>query len=165
MLKLPELLEIPQDIESIIPSLFEVFKTDFIDSPVYFLSDPVVIPRPKNEDDYPDVFWHIITKQENPKGRLFDFERAKRLVWLRPMIEGFREPEILKWRSLEFDKNSGKVVQKYYLWYKNGQYLTVLKHVCRNGSRYYIATAFYVFRSNEQHFLNQYNAGEKFPWT
>ena len=113
MLNLPELVKIPDDAISQVPELFKIFKRDFIDNVTYFMAYPVIIPRPREGEIYPEIFWHIISRQEQ-KGsksndtRGIDYERAKRLCWIKPIIQNFRDEEITCWKTKEFDKKAGK---------------------------------------------------------
>ena len=61
MLNLPELVKIPNDAISQVPELFKIFKRDFIDNVTYFMAYPVIIPRPREGEIYPEIFWHIIS--------------------------------------------------------------------------------------------------------
>ena len=61
MLNFPELVKIPDDAISQVPELFKIFKRDFIDNVTYFMAYPVIIPRPREGEIYPEIFWHIIS--------------------------------------------------------------------------------------------------------
>ena len=169
MLDLPELTKIPDDAVSQVPELFKIFKRDFIDNITYFMAYPVVVPRPKEGEKYPEIFWHIISRQERKGSRSsdsrgIDYERAKRLCWLKPIIQNFRNSDITCWRCKEFDKKAGKEIYKYYLWYKNGKFLVILKSIETKTKKFFIATSFYVFERNVEYFEEMYKKGEKFPW-
>lgn len=166
MLNLPELVKIPDDAISQVPELFRIFKRDFIDNITYFMAYPVIIPRPKEEEKYPEIFWHIISKQgkkgsKSNETREIDYERAKRLCWIKPVIQNYRDEEITGWKSKEFDKNAGKELEKYYLWYKNGKFLVILKCIQTKTKKFFIATSFYVFENNVKHFEELCEKGEK----
>lgn len=166
MLNLPELVKIPDDAISQVPELFKIFKWDFIDNVTYFMAYPVIIPRPREGDIYPEIFWHIISRQEQ-KGsksnntRGIDYERAKRLCWIKPIIQNFRDEEITCWKTKEFDKKAGKELDRYYLWYKNGKFLVILKCVETKTKKFFIATSFYVFDRNIEHYEELCKKGEK----
>lgn len=166
MLELPELAKISEDALEQIPELFKIFKKDFIDNITYFMAYPVIIPRPNQNEKYPEIFWHIISKQEQRGSksnatRGIDYERAKRLCWIKPIIQQFREPEITCWRAKEFDKKAGKENYKYYFWYKNGKFIVILKCVETKTKKFFIATAFYVFKNNIGYYEKLYDKGEK----
>ena len=69
---------------------------------------------------YPEVFWHIISKQvqkgsKSNNTRLIDYKRAKRICWIKPIIQQYKDEQLTTWKSKEFDKNLGKEIYKYYL--------------------------------------------------
>ena len=170
MLNLPQLVKITDDAVRQVPELFSIFKADFIDNTVYFMAYPIIIPRPISGEIYPEIFWHIISRQgqkdsRSNNTRLIDYERAKRLCWIKPIIQHFKEPEILSWRKKEFDKNAGKELYKFYLWYKNGKFMVILKLIETKRKKFFIATAFYVNDTNKDFYQKLYENGEHYPWT
>lgn len=166
MLQLPEKIQIPEDAISQVPELFKVFKRDFIDNKTYFMAYPVIIAQPKHGETYPEVFWHIIS-QQSQKGsksnntRLIDYKRAKRLCWIKPIIQQYKDEQITSWRAKEFDKNAGKEIYKYYFWYKEGKFIVILKCIETKTKKFFIATSFYVFDNNVTYYEGLYSNGEK----
>lgn len=166
MLQLPDKIQISEDALKQVPELFSIFKKDFIDTKTYFMAYPIIVAQPKNGEIYPEVFWHIISQQAE-KGstsndtRLIDYKRAKRLCWIKPIIQQYKDEQITSWRSKVFDKKSGKEIYKYYFWYKEGKFIVVLKCIETKTKRFFIATAFYVFDSNVKHFEELCSNGEK----
>ena len=61
----------------------------------------------------------------------------------------------------EFDKKAGKELDRYYLWYKNGKFLVILKCVETKTKKFFIATSFYVFDRNIEHYEELCKKGEK----
>ena len=166
MLVLPELAKIPEDALAQVPELFKIFRKDFIDNITYFMAYPVIVPRPIKNEKYPEIFWHIISRQEQKGSRSndtrgIDYERAKRLCWIKPIIQQFRDKEITCWRAKEFDRKAGKENYRYYFWYKNGKFIVILKCVEKRAKKFYIATAFYVFENNVEYYEKLYTEGEK----
>ena len=166
MLQLPEKIQIPDDALKQVPELFKIFKKDFIDNTTYFMAYPVIVAKPKIGEKYPEIFWQIISQQSQPgfknnDTRLIDYKRAKRLCWIKPIIQQYKDEQITSWCAKEFDKNSGKEIYKYYLWYKEGKYMVVLKCIETKTKKFFIATAFYVFDSNIAHFDELCSKGEK----
>lgn len=166
MLQLPEKIQIPDDAITQIPELFKIFKKDFIDNKTYFMAYPVIVAPPKNGETYPEVFWHIIS-QQTQKGsksnntRLIDYKRAKRLCWIKPIIQQYKDEQLTSWRSKEFDKNTGKEIYKYYFWYKEGKFMVILNCIETKTKKFFIATSFYVFDSNIAYYEELSNKGEK----
>lgn len=165
MLQLPDKITIPEDAIKQVPELFSIFKKDFIDNKTYFMAYPVIVSPPKKGEQYPEVFWHIISQQSQKESksndtRLIDYKRAKRLSWIKPIIQQYKDEQITSWRSKEFDKKAGKEIYKYYFWYKEGKFIVVLKCVETKTKKFFIATAFYVFDSNVSHFEELCKKGE-----
>lgn len=166
MLQLPEKIQIPDDAITQIPELFKIFKKDFIDNKTYFMAYPVIVAPPKNGETYPEVFWHIIS-QQTQKGsksnntRLIDYKRAKRLCWIKPIIQQYKDEQLTSWRSKEFDKNTGKEIYKYYFWYKEGKFMVILNCIETKTKKFFIATSFYVFDSNVAYYEELSSKGEK----
>jgi len=166
MLQLPEKIQIPDDAITQIPELFKIFKKDFIDNKTYFMAYPVIVAPPKNGETYPEVFWHIIS-QQTQKGsksnntRLIDYKRAKRICWIKPIIQQYKDEQLTSWRSKEFDKNTGKEIYKYYFWYKEGKFMVILNCIETKTKKFFIATSFYVFDSNIAYYEELSNKGEK----
>lgn len=166
MLQLPEKNQIPDDAITQIPELFKTFKKDFIDNKTYFMAYPVIVAPPKNGETYPEVFWHIISQQtqkgsKNNNTRLIDYKRAKRLCWIKPIIQQYKDEQLSSWRSKEFDKNTGKEIYKYYFWYKEGKFMVILNCIETKTKKFFIATSFYVFDSNIAYYEELSNKGEK----
>lgn len=166
MLQLPDKIQIPDDALKQVPELFKIFKKDFIDNTTYFMAYPVIVAKPKEGEKYPEIFWHIISQQskkgcKNNDTRLIDYKRAKRLCWIKPIIQQYKDEKITSWKMKEFDKKSGKDIYKYYLWYKDGKFIVVLKCIKTKTKKFFIATAFYVFENNVKHFEELCSNGEK----
>ncbi len=147
--------------DELVKQLFQIFFKDFIETKPYFRAKPVVFDNTRNESIYPEGFWHIITRTDYTQNgeRLLDYKRAKRLPWLKSMIQQWNHPALLCWCSLEFDKSAGHEIEKYYIWYVKGKYLTVLKE---KKGKYFLATAFYVTSErDEARYREKYNKGRK----
>lgn len=169
MLILPEKIQITDDAISQIPELFKIFKKDFIDTKTYFMAYPVIVSRPRKDEIYPEVFWHIISQQSQKRSksnntRLIDYKRAKRICWIKPIIQQYKDEQITCWRSKEFDRNTGKEIYKYYFWYKEGNYIVILNCIETKSKIFFIATAFYVKKENIEYYEGLYKNGEKMPW-
>ncbi len=149
---LPEKLVLDSTFEEMISSLYDVFFNDLIKNRLYFKSLPIIVDNRKIDSDYEEGFWHVVTRGKEE--RLIDFKRAKRLPWLRPIIENAAHPEILTWNELDMDRR-GKVINKSYFWYKKGHYLIILKEIPK---KYFLTTAFYVNEGrNESYYQKKYD--------
>ena len=137
---LPLKLELDGTYDRLVAFLYSVFERDFIRSRPRFNGLPVIFDNRRIDSEYEEGFWHIITRMES-EGRVIDYKRAKRLPWLRPLIELGEDPDVLRWREEDIDRHRGTMVGKHFIWYEPGSYLIILKE--RPG-RYFLATAFHV---------------------
>jgi hypothetical protein len=154
---LPEKLDLNGAFEEIVSLLYSVFERDVKQHKIFYQSLPVVFDDRKIDSEYEEGFWHIITRGKSDE-RLLDFKRAKRIVWLRPLIHNSEHPELLKWLESDLDKK-GQLVRKTCIWYKEGGYLIILKEIPR---RYFLTTAFYVTgERNERYYLKKYSEAQK----
>lgn len=160
---LSEKLDLDGTFDELLEKCYEVYSNDFITNKTIFKSLPVTTGRIKDGEKYPSTFWHIISghEKEITNGRAIDYKRAKRIPWIKPIIENYNDPILLCWKSLEFDKSSGKEIMKYYFWYKEGNYIIVLKEIKTKTIKYFLATAFYVFERNVEHYKDLYEKGDK----
>ena len=155
---LPPKLELDGTYNRLIELLYAVFKHDFLLSRPFFERLPVVVDDRKINSDKEEGFWHIVTRDE-AEGRLLDYKRAKRLPWLRPLIECPPDPDILRWNERSLDQRRGKMVRKHFIWYERGKYLIILKE---NPHNYFLVTAFYVTgERNYNYFMKKYLAQKK----
>lgn len=153
----PDLFEFPEvwDHSAVVHSLFTIFERDFMKSVAQFRGMPVVFDDRYENSVYPEGFWHVITRGKET--RQLDTQRCRRLPWLRPVVDSVGCDEILVWVEQEFDRK-GQLRESWFLWYEAGEYLVVLKEKRR---RYFLATAFYVFGHNREHFRHKYEKGKK----
>lgn len=154
---LPPKLELDGSYERLIDLLYSVFERDFIIYRTIFRGLPVVVDDRKIDSNMEEGFWHVVTRGKDD--RLLDFKRAKRLPWLKPLIESGPDPDILRWEEDELDRRRGQMVRKYFIWYENGDYLVILKE---KPGRYFLATAFHVTGSREHgYYMKRYQAKKK----
>lgn len=153
---LPVKLYLEGSSDEIITKLYSIFENDIKNTILMYKHLPVIYDNCKNDSDYEEGFWHLISRGKND--RRFDFKRAKRLPWLRPIIENSTHPEFLKW--IEYDLNKrGKRVRKTYIWYRAGGYLIILKEIPK---KYFLTTAFYVNGSrNDNYYWEKYKKAKK----
>lgn len=155
---LPPKLELDGSYDRLVAVLFEVFQADFIGSRPWFESMPVVFDDRCIDSEYPEGFWHVITRSES-EGRILDYKRAKRLPWLRPLLEFGPDEDILRWTEDDFDRRRGALRRKHFIWYERGSYLIILKEIPR---RYFLATAFHVTGEREhERYMRKYLAQKK----
>ena len=149
---LPPKLDLDGSYDRLISLLYGVYERDFINSRPIFKGLPVVVDNRKIDSPYEEGFWHVITRGKT--GRLLDYKRAKRLPWLKPLIEWGPDPDLLCWSEEELDSRRGKMVIKHLIWYEPGSYVIVLKE---KPGKYFLATAFHVTGKRERdYYMGKY---------
>lgn len=154
---LPPKLVLNGTFEEATALLYSIFERDIKHRPLRYNNLFVVFDDRKIDSEYEEGFWHIITRGSGGD-RLMDYKRAKRITWLRPLIENADEPQLHKWVDNEMDKR-GRYVEKTYIWYREGNYLIVLKEIPR---KYFLSTAFYVTGDrNDRFYLERFERAKK----
>ena len=126
-------------------ALYEIFKTDFIDSKPIFKNLQVNIRKYPMEYDKEESFFHI-TCQDYSKdnNRVPDLRRCERIRWVRSFIENYNcDPAcctdcdgIKVW---EEDAPNG-TYKRVHLLFEEERYLVVIE---RRNNYYLLVTAFY----------------------
>ena len=140
---LPEKLDLNGTYQEMISALYRVFERDIKHNLIRYKGLPVVFDNRCIDSEYEEGFWHIITKGKDD--RLLDYRRAKRIVWIRPLIEMSDDICLYKWIDNTMDKK-GRYVEKTYIWYREGNFLIVLKEIPK---KYFLTTAFYITGQRE----------------
>jgi len=142
---LPEMLNLKGDWnDDILPLLYSVFERDIKHSiPICnrrkIFHDNRILPGGDKEEG----FWHLITgKDEKTKIRLPDYNRSKRLPWLRAIIDNCDSQEIT---SFKYEK--GKRKTRLYLWLKKLDYIVILE---KRKNYYMLITAYYIDEEHEK---------------
>lgn len=144
-----------QNIEEDYSALFAVFERDFIVSGVH----PIVIegsivrvntiPDPNFDNNYPFGFTHIITKGVNGD-RVIDYDRARKLSWVRPVLENYNDTQYIK---AFWSKRNKKNRPTLYLWLYDFDFMVLLtKMKSKVSSDRIIVTAFHVHPYNRQYY-------------
>lgn len=134
---IPETLDLNGSWDETLAALYDIFKRDFIERPLYYREWRVFHDRRKDDSGKEEGFWHLITKNDPKEGRLPDFDRAKRLPWARPLIENLDEKEVVSWDYIEGNKKI-----RTYIWLRDHDYVVILEKGKNNIA--FIITAFYV---------------------
>jgi len=138
---MPPILNLNGTWEEILELLYNVFKSDFIDSTPYHDNIPVSVNTTIKPDGRgkEEGFWHVISKNDShSQARLIDYRRAERLPWARPMMESPPRKEILVYDYYEGTKDKGV---RRYIWLKDYDYVIILQ---RKKKAYFWVTAFYI---------------------
>ncbi len=81
----------------------------------------VDLGKDKFYPQYERSFVHFVTR-ENGSTRIIDFDRAKKLHWIRPVLEHYLAPEVY---SFWHDGPQGPVL---YIWLHDNDYVLILKN-------------------------------------
>ena len=123
---LPDMVVIPDPFEfnPVLTNLYCIFERDIKLYDLRYKDLCVFHDKRKVDSDYEEGFWHLI---ERGKGnRQLDLKRAKRLPWIRPLIENSDDPRLYKWIEAELDKK-GQSQEVTLILYKEENYIVVLK--------------------------------------
>ncbi|MFU0469154.1 nucleotidyltransferase [Gardnerella vaginalis] len=133
--------------------LFHVFEPSFNPSNIYFRGHKV-IGRRRSSPQYGlyECFQHIITKDNNDKSvRSFDFERAKRIKWVKDCICNYPDCKKCSYKSCEKPlvwEEQYKGVTRIHILLPSARYLVVLEDAVKKHDCYYLITAFYAHYDN-----------------
>jgi hypothetical protein len=146
--------------EDKLDELHAVFQSDFIDNTFSIDGKKLVVKRhvyipkkdglPAHFTRYFEKFVHIITREDKTKQgkkRSFLADRAKRIHWIKPILEHRNDKRISYFQFTE----SNDAIRDYY-WYKQKSYMVVLEEVLPD---YYLITGFCVDEKNEKYFLRK----------
>ncbi len=135
---LPPLLNLDGEWKEILNKLYRVFEKDFKKRKLFYQNLRVIYDNRKNSNNIEEAFWHLVTKKNKKHGRLIDYNRAKRLPWVRPIIENYNNPEINDFNYLE---GFGGI--RKYLWLENYDFVVILEKKI-NKEYIILVTDFYV---------------------
>ncbi|SRR5690606_7592263 len=83
-----------------INAVYEVFKTDFIDSIPIFQHLNVSVRRYPEVDGMHKTFYHITHQGEDEQNRTPDFRRMERIRFPKFVIENYSHNDILIWKNI-----------------------------------------------------------------
>lgn len=161
--------------EKDIEKLFQIFKSDFIDTQtvltinsikyVITVKPNVVCTCPFSLEKKPERFWHIITKKEfdckkrnNPcpedkeKNRMYSASRAKRIHWIKQTIDSVGQ-EHIKY----FYEDNGEPT--HFIWDTKRFFMVLIKHLGK--SQNLLVTAYPVHKNKYRDFKSRLNRYEK----
>jgi hypothetical protein len=92
-LNLPDWLPAPllfqgDSLDRFVAETFTIFDRNFIQTQPYYKTKPIRINATPTLLGYPETFWHCCSKDSdlNDGQRLPDFERCRRVPWLKPLL-------------------------------------------------------------------------------
>jgi len=149
---------------------YEIFYPNFVDTDTYLANKIKIDPQSYKKDDGKEMtFWHLITrthqytikngkKFETKKERLLDYDRAKRLHWVKKIIENHLINEIKLFYKRE---SKGKKPIRLYLWLYDKDFVVILQKLGKSSS--FLVTSFYITndakREDYQKFYDEYRKG------
>jgi len=124
---LPALASASGALDDAIARLYKHFTEDFKNSGCELRGVPVrfALRIPAGER-YEEVFWHLISKEDEAGERRFDNCRARRLPWCKAVIEHADEDAVTVWRDYV------KARLRTFLWLRELDYVVVLEEVTRS---------------------------------
>ena len=139
-------------------TLYEIFKRDVLESELVIDGYPVTVDTGK--DDYlPQFergFTHIVTCNDGAGGRTIDYDRAKKITWVKAVITNYQAPEVY---SFWCKAPRGEVL---YLWLADHDFVVILKWMgAANEQTKIIVTAFHVDSSRKRHFQRLYGSATR----
>lgn len=143
---LPDIFEISAFNDEVLERLHQRFLRDFVRSCPLLNGLRV---KPANMGllkGMPRTFWHIVSTGPDDNDREIDFDRCRRVPWIRPIIEHCTEESVLCWETVQ--KRSTRVK----LWLCNYGYAVILG---RGLKHYGLITAFVVRYDHEREGLRR----------
>lgn len=163
------MLEAPLDLDSIdavkfFDVLYDIFYDDFIANKT-FLNDTIRIdPQSHKKEDGKELsFWHLTTRTQTHykkegnrivanKERLLDFDRAKRIHWIKPIIDNASIAQNVK---LFYRKETkGKKPIRLYLWVEDEDFVVILQKLGKSSS--FLVTSFYITHQRKRDDFQKY---------
>jgi len=155
-----------------IEELFAIFKRDFINNETYLskkeqrylisVKKENCCPCPFGSTPKPERFWHIITKDEynprarnNPclnekeKNRKYDVARAKRIHWIKIIIDSWQSDEDIK----HFYQRRGNK-RNLIIWHTKRDFLIIIRKES-NSSDKFLISSYLIFRSEIRRYEKQ----------
>lgn len=143
---LPSTLKlIGASLQSDIDELYELYKKDFVianasivdGSPVYVNTHP---DKARWGGDYPHGFTHMITRGKHY--RSIDYDRARKLPWVKAILDNYSESEVKAFWSATPDGN------KLFLWLYDLDFVVIIcpkrGKVIETGQKRVIVTAYHI---------------------
>jgi len=164
-----------------IEKLFDIFKEDFIDNQTILQKGAIsfvidvkadkTCPCPFTKEAKQERFWHIITTEEkkakhrnnpcpdiNEKNRKYDEARAKRIHWIKLLIDNWQKDDEIKHF---YQKRNSKI--NLIIWHTKKDFLVVVRKLSNTNDKF-LVSSYLIYRSEIRRYrkqLEEYN--EKKP--
>ncbi|PHJ37538.1 hypothetical protein P378_14750 [Desulforamulus profundi] len=133
---LPEIIKLEDyggDWGRFIESIYQCFRTDFVDNTAFFQSLRVAIQREPMLNGKEETFWHIVTCEDENKCRYPDLRRCERIRWPKAILDNFSDKHIKIWETVRGrDKRTT-------IWFEPLDYVVILS----NKRNYYLLITAY----------------------
>jgi len=152
-----------------IEELFSIFKRDFIDNETYLtkgkqsylinVKKEHCCPCPFGNTPKPERFWHIISQESHKiknsriektpcikENRKYDVARAKRIHWIKIIIDNWLEDEDIKHY---YQKDSKRNRYNLLIWHRNKDFLVIIRKESHSSNRFLISS--FIIHGNKKH--------------
>jgi len=153
-----------------IEELFEHFRRDFIENDTFLKKDGqyffinikknIICPCPyRNKEDKPERFWHIISQKSDKikdskikktpckkENRKYDKARAKRIHWIKILIDNWLEDEDIKHY---YQKDNKRNRYNLLIWDRNRDFVVIIRKESNSSDRFLITS--YIIHGNKKH--------------
>ena len=162
-------LDAPLDLSSvdaakIFDALYDIFYNDFIANKTFLNGTIYINPQSHKRDEGKELsFWHLTTRTQTYrkkegnrivtiKERLPDFDRAKRIHWIKPIINNALAAQNIK---LFYKKETtGKKPIRLYLWAEDEDFVVILQKLGKSSS--FLVTSFYITHQRKRDDFQKY---------
>lgn len=144
-----------------IEELFEYFRRDFIENDTFLIKNEqsffinvrknIICPCPYTSmEDKPERFWHIISQESHKiknsrikktpckkENRKYDVARAKRIHWIKIIIDNWVEDEDIK---SYYQKDSKRNRYNLLIWHRNRDFVVIIRKESNSSDRFLISS-------------------------
>ncbi len=141
---LPPFFEMKQW-ESYLVDIVKSFEEDWHNNPPTFNNLPVIYDKSKNALGVPNGVWKVISQSSpNTNGRILDFIRGERILWIRCIIEVYSQGNQYVHHYSQKTKNSkGRDVKRDILFLDIEDYCHEII-LQKRGNYYYLVSSFHI---------------------
>ncbi|MCK4441159.1 MAG: hypothetical protein KAU90_04085 [Sulfurovaceae bacterium] len=130
---------------------YDYFCVDFVDNKTYLNKTIYINPQSNKKDDGKEKsFWHLTSKTQSYQKkegkryityteRLRDYSRAKRLAWVKQIIENHDYEKI---KLFYHKETTNKKPIRLYLWHYQEDFVVILQKLGKSSS--FLVTSFYI---------------------
>ena len=135
-------------------TLHEIFNSDLRNPSFEIEGIPVMVDLSpdKTMPQYCSAFMHFVTRMDHAGLRTIDYSRAKKLHWIKPVIENYSDSAVSAFWS-----SNPNGSQTLYFWMPDYDFMVVVKPAkSSNVMKRVIVTAFHVERFRKKQFQSLY---------